>query len=317
MTERSGEVFDLGYQHYDGPREGRMRSRMALWVNGVRTALGLGRGPRAKILPTLLFIAAMGPAIILTLVASAADVGAQVPGYAGYYQIVSITLLLFAAIIAPELLCPDRRDRVLDLYLVRPLTPVDYAGARWLSFFSIALTLVYSGQIVLLVGLTLAANDPLEYLRANWLQVPRFLAAGAVLAIFITTLPLAVSAFTTRRAYAAAIVIGLFVISSATAGGLTECHEAAHEAAGGGSNFQGCKRAAGDAAKWLALVDIGQIPSHVNRMIFADDAQARATEMSVVTAVRELPSAVPVGWYILMTAVPGLLLLWRYRSIRL
>ncbi len=313
MTERSGEVFDLGYQHYDGPREGRTRARVAIWVNGVRTALGLGRGPRAKILPTLLFVAAMGPAIILILIASVADVGDQVPGFAGYYQIVSITLLLFAAIVAPELLCPDRRDRVLDLYLVRPLTPVDYAGARWLSFFSIALALVYSGQIVLFIGLTLVADEPLEYLRANWLQVPRFLAAGALLAIFITTLPLAVSAFTTRRAYAAAIVIGLFVISSATAGGLTECHGADGE----GSNFQGCERAAGDAAKWLALVDIGQIPSHVNRMIFADDAQARATELSVVTAVRELPSAVPVGWYILMTAVPGLLLLWRYRSIRL
>ena len=313
MTERSGEVFDLGYQHYDGPREGRTRARLAIWVNGVRTALGLGRGPRAKILPTLLFVAAMGPAIILILIASVADVGDQVPGFAGYYQIVSITLLLFAAIVAPELLCPDRRDRVLDLYLVRPLTPVDYAGTRWLSFFSIALALVYSGQIVLFIGLTLVADEPLEYLRANWLQVPRFLAAGALLAIFITTLPLAVSAFTTRRAYAAAIVIGIFVISAATAGGLTECRDS-HD---GGSNVQGCEREAGDAAKWLALVDIGQVPSHVNRMIFADNAQARSTEPSVVTAVRELHSTVPIGWYILMTAVPGLLLLWRYRSIRL
>ncbi len=313
MTERSGEVFDLGYQHYDGPREGRTRARLAIWVNGVRTALGLGRGPRAKILPTLLFVAAMGPAIILILIASVADVGVQVPGFAGYYQIVSITLLLFAAIIAPELLCPDRRDRVLDLYLVRPITPVDYAGARWLSFFSIALARVYSGQIVLFIGLTLVADEPLEYLRANWLQVPRFLAAGALLAIFITTLPLAVSAFTTRRAYAAAIVIGIFVISSATAGGLTECHEADD----GGLNIQHCERAAGDAAKWFALIDIGQVPSHVNRMIFADNAQARSTEPSVVTAVRELHSTIPIGWYILMTAVPGLLLLWRYRSIRL
>ncbi len=313
MTERSGEVFDLGYQHYEGPREGRMRARLAIWVNGVRTALGLGRSSRAKILPTLLFVAAIGLAVILTLVASVAGPGEQVPGHAGYYQIVSIILLLFAAIMAPELLCPDRRDRVLDLYLVRPLTPVDYAGARWLSFFSIALALVYSGQIVLFIGLTLVADDPLEYLRANWLDIPRFLGAGALLAIFITTLPLAVSAFTTRRAYAAAIVIGLFVISSATAGGLTECHEAESE----GSNFEGCERQAGDAAKWFGLIDIGQVPSHVNRMIFADNAQARSTEPSVVTVVRELNTAVPVGWYILMTAVPGLLLLWRYRSIRL
>ena len=313
MSDPIGEVFDLGYQHYDGPREGRMRSRTALWVNGVRTALGLGRGPRAKILPTLLFVAAMGPAIILTLVASVAGAEQEVPGHAGYYQIVSIILLLFAAIIAPELLCPDRRNRVLDLYLVRPLTPVDYAAARWLAFFSIILALVYSGQIVLLIGLVLAANDPIDYVRVNWLDVPRVLGAGAILAIFITTLPLAVSAFTTRRVYAAAIVIGLFVISAATAGSLTECQEE-H---GGASNFQGCERPAGKAARWLALVDIGQVPSHVNRMIFADDAQARASELSVITAVRELNAAVPIGWYILMTAMPGFLLIWRYQSHRL
>ena len=313
MTDPVGEVFDLGYQHYDGPREGRMRARTALWVNGVRVALGLGRGPRAKILPTLLFVAAMGPAIVLTLVAALVGAGQEVPGHAGYYQIVSITLLLFAAIIAPELLCPDRRNRVLDLYLVRPLTPVDYAAARWLAFFSIILALVYSGQIVLLIGLVLAASDPIDYLRVNWLDVPRFLGAGAILAIFITTLPLAVSAFTTRRAYAAAIVIGIFVISSATAGSLTECREEDGHAA----NFQGCERPAGEAAKWLALLDIGQVPGHVNRMIFADDAQARASELSVITVVRELNAAVPIGWYFMMTAVPGLLLIWRYRSFRL
>ena len=66
MTEPHGEVFDLGYQHYAGPREGRMRPRKALWMSGVRTALGLGRGSRAKILPVLLFASAMAPAVILT-----------------------------------------------------------------------------------------------------------------------------------------------------------------------------------------------------------------------------------------------------------
>ena len=52
-----GEVYNLGYQHYDGPREGRPRARRAIFENGVRTVLGLGRGPRAKVLPALLFLA--------------------------------------------------------------------------------------------------------------------------------------------------------------------------------------------------------------------------------------------------------------------
>ena len=314
MTQPTGEVFDLGYQHYDGPREGRYRARTALWVNGVRTALGLGRGAKAKILPTLLFVAAMAPAVVLTLVRNAVpDVDIPgIPGHAGYYQYVSIVMLLFSAIIAPELLCPDRRDRVIDLYLVRPLTAEDYVVARWLAFFSITLALVYSGQVVLLVGLVLANSDPVNYLGDNWLDIPRFLGAGALLAVFITTLPLAVSAFTTRRAYAAAIVIGLFVISSATTGGLTECQHSTQETRG-----LECDREAGEAAKWVALLDIGQIPGHVNRMIFADDAQARAGELAVISAARKQPAGVLVGWFAIMTVVPAGLMLLRYRRIRL
>ncbi|NOQ43430.1 MAG: ABC transporter permease subunit [Dehalococcoidia bacterium] len=222
MTEPRGEVFDLGYQHYKGPREGRMRARKALWMNGVRTALGLGRGSRAKILPVLFFVVAMIPALIMALGASESGPGGDVPGHSDYYWMVSIILFLFAAIIAPELLCPDRRNGVINLYLVRPLTPTDYVVGRWLALFSITLAIVYLGQVVLLVGLTLGAAEPLDYLRDHWLDIPRFLGAGLVVALFFTTLPMAVSAFTTRRAYATAFVIGLFLISFAVAGALTE-----------------------------------------------------------------------------------------------
>ncbi len=123
-----GEVYDIGYRHYEGPREGRNRARLALWTNGVRTALGLGRGTRAKILPILLFASTMIPAAVFVIMASfAEDFGVselvEVPGHADYYEIVSVLVLVFSAIIAPELLCADRRSQVLQLYLVRPLTP--------------------------------------------------------------------------------------------------------------------------------------------------------------------------------------------------
>ena len=311
MTEPRGEVFDLGYQHYKGPREGRMRARKALWMNGVRTALGLGRGPRAKILPVLLFVAAMIPALVLTLVASQSGPGGDVTGHSGYYQIVSIILFLFAAIIAPELLCPDRRDGVINLYLVRPLTPTDYVVGRWLAFFSITLAIVYFGQVILLVGLTLAAAEPPDYLRDHWLDIPRFLGAGLVVALFTTTLPMAVSAFTTRRAYAAAFVIGLFLVSTAVAGALTEYDEHITESPepGGWTAVQG-EPVAGDAAKWFALIDIGSVPIHVNDLIFAEENESELAKL-----VRELPAGVPIGWYLLLTVGPGFALWWRYRRI--
>ena len=43
MTQGAAELFDLGYQHYDGPREGRMRTRTAVFLGGVMRPGGLGR----------------------------------------------------------------------------------------------------------------------------------------------------------------------------------------------------------------------------------------------------------------------------------
>ena len=305
MTQPEGQLFDLGYQHYDGPREGRMRARKAVFADGFKTTLGLGRGASAKILPMLLFAAAMAPAVVLALIASLTDGLLDVPGHSIYYQIVSIVLLIFAAIIAPELLCPDRRNGVISLYLVRPLSITDYLAARWLAFFAITLMLVYSGQIVLLAGLILSAADPMEYMQDNWLDIPRILAAGFLLAAFITTLPLAVSAFTDRRAIATVVVIGLFIISAASAGILTSCDEHQNR-----SRSERCEPLTGDAAKWFVLIDVGGVPTSVNRMIFnAEDDGQRAQ----LTA--ELPRIVPIGWYVILTGGLAFTLWWRYQRI--
>ena len=315
MTQSTGELFDLGYRHYEGPREGRSRVRKALYWNGVRTTLGLGRGSLAKALPILFFAAAMAPAVILALVASQLDqllVTAgeiEVPGHSDYYQIVSIILILFSAIRAPELLCPDRRDGVLSLYLVRPLTSTDYVANRWLSFFSITLLLVYSGQVILFAGLLLSADAPFGYLRDNWLDVPRFLAAGILVALFTTTLPLAVSAFTLRRAFAAAFIIGFFIISFAAGGILTECEDEhgpeARQIAGE------CEPLTGDAAKWFSLVDMFAVPINVSDLIFGvDDDDSGPSRFA-----GELPTIVPIAWYLTVTGGRAFLLWWRYRRI--
>jgi len=295
--EARGEVFDLGYQHYEGSREGRAGARKALWKNGIRTALGLGRGGRAKILPGLFVFALLITALILALLAANLDrlTGMDlIPSHSDYYGIVSIMLMIFAAIIAPELLCSDRRDGTLSLYLVRPLTPTDYILGRWLAFFTITLAVLYLGQIFMLVGLTLGAAEPLTHLRENWLDIPRFLGAGFAVALFTTTIPMAVAAFTSRRAYAAAFVIGLFMISSTLAGSLSFALE----------------EGGGEAGRWVALLSIGNVPIHINDLIFNDVSSVTSQDLA-----RNLPAAIRVVWYLILTAGPGLILWWRYRSI--
>ncbi len=313
MNHAQGEVFDLGYQRYSGPREGRMRARKALWINGIRTTLGLGRGSRAKVLPILLFVSVMLPALIFTLIASQSDTLEAIVGHAGYYQIVSVVIFIFSAIMAPELLCPDRREGVINLYLVRPLTTTDYIIGRWLAFFSITLALVYFGQIVLFIGLTLAAAEPLNYLKDQWLDIPRFLGAGLIVALFTTTLPMAIAAFTNKRGYAAAIVIGIFIISNVMSSALTQ-PEQDHN--GGfpqdpGDNYKvQAEPVTGEAGKWLALIDVGAVPIYLNDLIFD---KKKEDEEQTIKLMRDLPNAVPILWYILITAGPGFILWRRYQ----
>jgi ABC-2 type transport system permease protein len=294
--EPRGEVYDIGYRSYDGPREGRARARKTLWVNGMRTALGLGRGWTSKALPVLLFISMLTPALVFTLIASiAGPLAAGIPSHEDYYEIASTILLIFSAIIAPELLTADRRSGVINLYLVRPLSPTDYVLGRWLAFFSITLVLVYLPQVVLFIGLTLAAPELPEYLRDNWLDIPRFLGAGLVVAAFTTTIPLSIAAFTSRRAYAAAFVIGLVIIATATSNVLVE------EAGG----------AEAVSAGWFALIDIRSVPIFINDVIFN-----KTSNSEVLEAMRILPPVVVYGWYLLLTAGAGSLLWWRYQNLR-
>jgi hypothetical protein len=93
-----GTVFDIGYRGYAGRREGRGRGRRAVFTDGVRIALGLGRGPRAKLLPWSFFALLSGIALIMALVAGAAErlggPGAaqelNLPSHADFYGIASM-----------------------------------------------------------------------------------------------------------------------------------------------------------------------------------------------------------------------------------
>ena len=293
MNTPEGQVFDLGYRHYDGPREGRGRARKALFVNGIRTCFGLGRGNWAKVLPVLFLVSVMAPAAVMAVMAGLlgemlVDV-LDLPGPQDYYEIVSPILLIFAAIIAPELLCPDRQNGVINLYLVRPLSSNDYVLSRWAAFFVVSLVFIYAGQVVLLAGLVMGSEEPLDYLRENWMHIPRFLAAGLAIAAVTTTIPLAAASLTTRRAYASLAVIALFIVSTAVWAILAES-------------------ASGEVGRWAKLIDFGGIPIQVSDLIF--DVYDTSGEEGM-----RLLAAVSVIWCAIVVAVPAAILWGRYRKL--
>ena len=328
MNAPEGQVFDLGYRNYEGPREGRGRARRALFVNGIRGCFGLGRGALAKVLPILFLVAVMLPAVVLSIMVGLlgqvfGDV-ADLPGPADYYQIVAPILFVCAAIMAPELLCPDRRDGVINLYLVRPLSSNDYVLGRWLAFFVVSLVFIYAGQALLMAGLILGSEEPVRYLQENWLHVPRFLAAGLVIAAVTTTIPLAAASLTTRRAYASLAVIGLFVVSAIIAGALSgeECVTTEQsgstqssttisvtiggDVSGGSNRNTVCEPQYGTVGKWIGLIDFGNVTIQVSDLIFGTYED---------TSGVRLPAPVVVGWWIVVVAAPAAILWGRYRRL--
>jgi ABC-2 type transport system permease protein len=298
-TAAAGTVFDIGYRNYTGRREGRWRGRFAVLRDGVRTALGLGRGGRAKVLPWLFIGLLAFIAVIMALIAGAADRlgGAgtaqemNLPSHADFYGMASIILFVFSAVVAPELLCRDRRDGVIHLYLVRPLTGGDYVVSRWAAFLAVTAAAAWLPQLILLTGLALGDPAPAEYLRSNWLDIPRFLLAGLALAAYATTLALLTASFTTRRAWASVFLVGLFIITTPFTAGL------ASEIEGAGGH-------------WISMFNLTNIPVHVNDVIFGE-----ASEVTKDAPARQLGSRVLVTWYFAWTLIPGAILWWRYRRM--
>jgi ABC-2 type transport system permease protein len=296
-----GTVFDIGYQRYTGRREGAGRARLAVFKDGVRIALGIGRGSRAKVLPWIFIALLSGIAVIMALVAGTVERlgGAgtaeqmNLPSHADFYGIASIILFVFAAVVAPELLCRDRRDGVIHLYLVRPLTGGDYVLSRWAAFLVVTVGAAWLPQVILLLGLAMGDPAPLLYLRNHWLDVPRFLAAGIAMAAYTTTLALLTASFTTRRAYAAVFLVGLFVITTPFTVGLAA-------------------EVGGTVGQWISMFNLTNIPVHVNDVIFG-----QPSELTKDAPARELGPWILASWYLVWTVGLGTLLWWRYRRLTL
>ena len=216
---------------------------------------------------------------------------ANLPSHSDYYGIASIIVFVFAAVVAPELLCRDKRDGTINLYLVRPLTGTDYIAARWLAFLSVMLVAAWIPQVVLFLGLSAGDPKPIEYLQNHWMDVPRFFAAGFAIAIYATTLAMLTASFTNRRAYASVFLVGLFVITAPFTVGVAD-------------------ELGGKAGQWMSMFNLTNIPVHVNDVIFGE-----VSEVTEDAPARELGSTILVTWWALWTLVPGAVLWSRYRKL--
>ena len=134
------------------------------------------------------------------------------------YVGVSSALLLFVALVAPDVMCPDRRQHVLPLMFARPLLGVDYVVAKVGAIGSILFAFSFIPQVVLFVGNMLVSDSALDYLTGHLDVLWKVPLAVVLLALYYAVIGVAIASLTDRRIVAGAAVIGLFLVTSISSG---------------------------------------------------------------------------------------------------
>jgi ABC-2 type transport system permease protein len=204
-----GVIHDIGYRPYAGPRLGEGPVALSLFLTGLRNCFGLGRSGKSKVLPLLLLVLMVLPALILVAVMVQLKMDEQLLPYARYAMVTQLLVSVFVAAQAPALVSRDLRFRTITLYLARPLRRSTYVLVRLASLTAAVFILLVAPLIVLLLGGLLSD-------LSVWGQVRDFLEATAavlVLAAVLACLSALVSAVTTKRGIAVAAVIVVLLVS--------------------------------------------------------------------------------------------------------
>jgi len=211
------------------------------------------------------------------------------------YVGVSSALLLFVALVAPDIVCPDRRQRVLPLIFARQLTGRDYALAKVGAIFTCVFSFSFLPQVVLYVGQMLVSKGALDYLRHNTGVLWQMPLAVAALALFYSLLGVAIASLSGRRIVAGATMLGVTLVSSTVAAILI------------GARRDGPNSSGGHPA---ALLNILALPLQIRDLIFLGHI-GRTSPLSGVAG----GGAMAVACYLAVVAGCTAIILSRYRSV--
>jgi ABC-2 type transport system permease protein len=299
LEATSGAVYDRGYRPYEGRRGRRGAAFSALYKASIRRALGLRRSWRQKVAPFLLLGIVTIPAIVNVGIAyvtrnevfTDAQERIEIITYREYVG-VSAALLLFVALVAPDVICPDRRQHVLPLLFARPMTGADYVAAKLAAIASIVFAFSFLPQVVLFLGNMFVSDRALDYFTGHLDVLWKVPIAVALLAIFYAVVGVAISSLSDRRIVAGASIIGLFLVTSISSAVVV----------GDNPEFNG-----GSAG---ALINVLALPLHLRDLVFLGHIDPESPLNGVAAG-----GALAIATYTAVLVVGIAVLLRRYRWV--
>jgi ABC-2 type transport system permease protein len=292
-----GAVYDRGYRPFEGHRGRRGAAFYALYKASIRRALGLRRPWRQKVAPFVLLGIVTIPAIVnvgIGYVTRDELIERNRVAIITYreYVGVSAALLLFVALVAPDVICPDRRQHVLPLLFARPMTGVDYVGAKLAAIASIVFAFSFLPQVVLFVGNMFVSDSALDYFTGHLDILWKVPLAVVLLAVYYAVIGVAISSLSDRRIVAGASFIGLFLVTSIASGVMV----------GGDFRFRGGSPA--------AVLNVLALPLHLRDLIFLGHIDPESPLNGVNGG-----GALAIATYCAVLAVGIAVLLRRYRWV--
>lgn len=289
-------ILDRGYRRYTGPQRGTRGAILTLAANTAQRALGLRRSFWSKIFPLIAVAIAYIPAIVFVGVTVLVndlpngqrllDEAQLLPPFSAYYGFIWAAILVFVGFVAPEVLCTDRRNGMLGLYLASPLNRNTYLLSKALAVTGILALVTVGPPLLYLVGLTLNDRGPTGF--SGFLAVlGKVLLAGFVVAAMQVSLSFAVAATTTRRAAASAAIILILLASAILTNTLVN---------------------AADLTSYLLLFDLLFLPFEVVFRIFGEGHVDRSW--------RAISTPVLYAAYAAWTVGFGLFVWLRYRRLQ-
>ena len=210
------QIVERGFQRYEGRRSGVPGAIRSVSWESIRATLGLGRPARNKIFPVIAIVIAYLPAVVFIGIAvlipgNILDPN-EVADYPGYYGFIILAIVLFTALVAPEVLVSDRRNGMLAMYLSTPLDRSTYLVAKAVAVASMLGLVTLLPPVLMLIGYSVDGSGP-DGVSGFALTLGRIVLSGVAISAALGGVSMAASSLTDRRAFAA---IGIVLLLFAT-----------------------------------------------------------------------------------------------------